>query len=90
MLSFLKNLFGKKAETTVENAVEAVPYKVESTIKEAVIVSMAPEVAPALFIPVAGLMVKASDEAAVAPAVTAKAKTTGATKKPRAPKKKAV
>ena len=86
MLSFLKNLFGKKAETAVAEA----PYKVENTTEAAVTISLAPEVAPAMFIPVAGLMVKGSDEAAVAPAVTAKAKTTGATKKPRAPKKKAV
>lgn len=86
MLSFLKNLFGKKAETTVE----AAPYKVENTLEAAVAIARAPEVAPAMFIPVAGLMVKGTDEVAVAPAVTAKAKTTGATKKPRAPKKKAV
>ena len=89
MLSFLKNLFGKKAETAVAEA----PYKVENTLEAAVAISLAPEVASAIFIPVAGLMVKDSDEAAVAPvapAVTAKAKTTGATKKPRAPKKKAV
>ena len=54
MLSFLKNLFGKKAETTVE----AAPYKVENTLEAAVAIARAPEVAPAMFIPVAGLMVK--------------------------------
>lgn len=94
MLSFLKNLFGKKAETAVAEA----PYKVENTTEAAVAISLAPEVAPAMFLPVAGLMVKGTDEAAVAPARTPaargpaapKAKAPAKPKAPRAPKKKAV
>ena len=85
MLSFLKNLFSKKAEA----AVEAAPYKVEVTQQGIIAVGEPPAT---VVIPVAGLMlpVEGAGEVAIAPASKAKAKTTGATKKPRAPKKTAV
>lgn len=90
MLSFLKNLFGKKVEAAVAEA----PYKVEVTKQGIVALGEPPAT---VVIPVAGLMLPVEGAGSVevppAPATKAKARSTGATKKPRAPKapkKKAV